>query len=531
VSWVIGRWPASAANRIRARARQPRLSLAVQFLLANLAVLLAAMLVLGGWVGNEIEAAVLKRSGAIAALYVGTAVAPFVQRLAYDRWLEESDLASLDDLLSHTPLGEHTVEFRVWNADRTILYSADRTLIGQRLNPDEGFDEALAGDVTAEMSDLQLGEQRNLRARAERLLEVYTPVRENARGRVIGVIEFYEVPDELVDEVASARQRSWAVVAAITLATYLVLAGIVKRGSDTIVRQQRVAQQQLRELRQLADDNARLYAEAQRAIRLRDDFLTVASHELKTPVAALQAFTQLMRSRLKRGQLRHADFGEVLHEIHRHAIRLGRLGSRVLDTSRIDARELVLRREPTELVELVRGAIDSLARDRTIAFTAPKQLIAFVDPVRVEQVVSNVLDNALKFSPNGGAIEVELAEVGSNGGTVRFSVRDYGIGVPKEHRPHLFERFYQAHAGQHFSGVAGLGLGLYISQQIVAMHGGHIVAEFPTGGGTRVSVTLPTHEPPLDSVTPVGAGQAAPFRNAAENVENAWESRWPNFSS
>jgi signal transduction histidine kinase len=74
---------------------------------------------------------------------------------------------------------------------------------------------------------------------------------------------------------------------------------------------------------------------------------------------------------------------------------------------------------------------------------------------------------------------------------VRLSVRDHGIGVPPEHRPHIFDRFYQAHAGQHFAGVAGMGLGLYISRRIVEMHGGSIQVDAPAGGGTRVSVTLP----------------------------------------
>ncbi len=503
---VIGSWIASVPKRIGARMRVPRLSLAGQFLLANLAVLVLAMLLLGAWVGNEIEEAVLKRSGAIAAMYVGTAVAPYVQRLARDPWLAEADLTTLDHVLTDTPLGERTVEFRVWNANRKVLYSADRSLIGQHLSPDDGYDSALNGDVTAEMSDLQLDEQHDLRGH-DRLLEVYAPVRENARDRVIGVIEFYQLPDELLDEITAARQRSWAVVAAITVVIYLLLAGIVKRGSDTIARQQRTARQQLAELRQLADDNARLYAEAQTAVLLRDGFLTVASHELKTPVAALRAFTQLMRSRFKRGRLPDSDFGDVLDEIYRQSERLGRLGTRVLDASRIDARELVLQCEPTDFASLMRDAIDAIANDRPVALRAPRQLTAFVDPLRMEQVITNLLDNALKFSPGGGPIEVELDEIGHN--TVRFAIRDHGIGVPDEHRPHLFERFYQGHPGQHFSGVVGLGLGLYISHQIVAMHGGQIAAEFPPGGGTRVIVTLPAQETPADRVSTNGVARSA----------------------
>jgi signal transduction histidine kinase len=484
-------WSAWALRRV-ARAPIQRMSLAVQYLLASLVVLLCALLILGVWVGNQIEAAVLSRTGAIAALYVGSAVAPFVQGIAREPRLYESELTGLDHLLSDTPLGERTVEFRVWSSEKTILYSADRSLIGQRLNPDTGYDEALAGGVTAELSDLPLAEHRDLRGWASQLLEVYAPVREDARGRVIGVIEFYQLPDELQDEIAAARQRSWAVVAAITLVTYLLLAGIVKRGSDTIARQQRTVQQQLSDQRQLAEDKARLYQEAQDALRVRGEFLSVASHELRTPVTALLAYTQLMRSRLKRGRLSRAEFGEVLDEVLKQSDRLARLGSQLLDTSRLEAGKLEIKREPTDVAKLVRATVETMTRERVIALEAPTELRAVVDPVRLEQLLGNLLDNALKFSSDDSPLEVKLDE--ARPGWLRLSVRDHGIGVPVEHRPRIFERFYQAHAGQHIAGVAGMGLGLYIGQQIVEMHGGQISAEFPASGGTCITVLLPTAE-------------------------------------
>src|SRR5688572_26467500 len=102
------------------------------------------------------------------------------------------------------------------------------------------------------------------------------------------------------------------------------------------------------------------------------------------------------------------------------------------------------------------------------------------------QVVSNLLDNAIKFSPGGGQIEVEISS--SKRGPARFVVRDHGVGIPPDDRPHIFERFYQAQSGDL---RAGLGLGLYVSRQIVERHGGRIEAEFPDDGGTRMVVSLP----------------------------------------
>jgi signal transduction histidine kinase len=100
-------------------------------------------------------------------------------------------------------------------------------------------------------------------------------------------------------------------------------------------------------------------------------------------------------------------------------------------------------------------------------------------------VLTNLLDNAIKYSPDGGPVEVVLAQTSAS--TVELSVRDHGLGVPVEKRDRIFERFFQAHG----SGHSGMGLGLYVCRHIVELHGGQIRAEFPEDGGTRVSVVLP----------------------------------------
>jgi signal transduction histidine kinase len=115
-------------------------------------------------------------------------------------------------------------------------------------------------------------------------------------------------------------------------------------------------------------------------------------------------------------------------------------------------------------------------------------VIADVDSESIEQVLSNLLDNALKYSPEGGRICVEVGSISE--GQIFIAVRDHGIGIAPERRGSIFERFYQAHADDHRS---GLGLGLYISQQIIAQHGGEMIAEFPPDGGTRFVVRLPVH--------------------------------------
>jgi len=129
----------------------------------------------------------------------------------------------------------------------------------------------------------------------------------------------------------------------------------------------------------------------------------------------------------------------------------------------------------------------------------PPSLEARVDALRLDQVLTNLLDNAVKFSPDGGAIAVGVAPL--DDGAVELSVRDHGLGIPPERRDRIFERYYQAHAAGHRS---GLGLGLHICRQIVELHGGDIRAEFPPGGGTRFVVRLPVNaDPPLTPLRPV----------------------------
>lgn len=249
--------------------------------------------------------------------------------------------------------------------------------------------------------------------------------------------------------------------------------------------------EELARLAALAVDNARLYREARAAIRLRDDFLSVAAHELRTPITGLRGFAQILLRRLtRRGTVDMDQALAAVERIDRQAGKLADLVSRLLDVSRIEDGGLALDVRTIDLVALVADAA-AMAQARTdahvITVRLPARALANVDPIRLEQVLANLLDNAIKYSPNGGPIDVELAHTGDV--AVRIVVADRGLGVPREHRAHIFDRFYQAHADRQISGI---GLGLHISRQIVELHGGRLHAEFPVEGGTRFVVSLPT---------------------------------------
>jgi signal transduction histidine kinase len=234
-------------------------SLARQYLAASLIVVLAGVVITSAWIGHQIQISVLDRIAGVTALYVDSVLGPSLQALAFDdRWLTAADAAALNRLVSTTGLGQDVVLFKVWSLDGRILYSADQSLLGQQFPIDPGLDQARRGEVSADISELAEPENADERERFSRLVEVYAPVRQNGYGRVIAVIEFYLLPDALDAEVRDAQLRSWAVVAGIGLFTYLLLAGIVKRGSDTIQRQQRELQHRL-------DQNLRLHERVRQA--------------------------------------------------------------------------------------------------------------------------------------------------------------------------------------------------------------------------------------------------------------------------
>jgi PAS domain S-box-containing protein len=230
---------------------------------------------------------------------------------------------------------------------------------------------------------------------------------------------------------------------------------------------------------------------AETTLRAQDHFLTVAAHELKTPLTSLRAAAQFLHRRLVQGP--PADPSQLtrsLRTIDDQARKMARLVNQLLETARLQSGPLSLHRTRVNLVELT-GAVVAEARtwsdSRPLTWDAPPEPVwVDADPLRLEQVITNLLDNAIKFSPPGSPIEVRIAEPGPTG--VTLAVRDHGIGIPAELRPRLFERYYQAHDAEYRS---GMGLGLYLSRQIIALHGGSIHAEFPPDGGTRFVVHLP----------------------------------------
>jgi signal transduction histidine kinase/DNA-binding response OmpR family regulator len=252
---------------------------------------------------------------------------------------------------------------------------------------------------------------------------------------------------------------------------------------------------------EVALDNARLFAserrahaEAEAAIRTRDEFLSIASHELRTPVTAIKCTAQLLLSSFGQGVIEPEQVVHRLQMVNAMSERLNLLIGDLLDVSRLRTGQLRLRPVSVDLGRLAGEMVDQyrvlLGSQYPLALTitgTPGQLS--VDPHRIQQTLSNVLENALKYSPDGGRIDVTVHAEGSG---VLMTVVDRGIGLPPEAARTIFEPFGRGANAQKRQ-VPGMGLGLYIARQIVEQHGGRIWAESDGEGcGTVVSIWLPS---------------------------------------
>jgi PAS domain S-box-containing protein len=228
--------------------------------------------------------------------------------------------------------------------------------------------------------------------------------------------------------------------------------------------------------------------EAQRklaeASQLKDEFLSMASHELRTPITAIKIFSELASRRPER------ITPEFLGMVLRQADRLAQLINDLLDVSRLELGRMPVEMRPLDLAALVGEMCErrrSLSEERQISRTIiPEEITVEGDPVRLEQVFSNLLDNAVKYSPEGSPIWLRVSRKHDK---ALVEVEDQGMGIAAEHLPHIFERFYKP--GRHQAVYSGLGLGLYISKEIVEQHGGRIWAESKLGKGSTFFVELP----------------------------------------
>jgi signal transduction histidine kinase len=247
------------------------------------------------------------------------------------------------------------------------------------------------------------------------------------------------------------------------------------------------------------------HAEAQATVRMRDEFLAVAAHELRTPLTVLKGYAQLLTRQLQRPEPDRERLMELAHQLMRQLARFEALNQNLLDVAQLSQGQAMLRREQVDLVAL---AAQILARfeylpERTpehrLVLDAAGPVIGAVDPGRFDQMLTNLLSNALKYSLAGGEVRVSVRRVEQ---MAEVAVSDQGIGMSPAEQARLFQPFMRGERARARAG--GSGLGLYITAQIVRHHGGTISVQSEPGVGTTIALRLPLDGP--DEHAPAGAG-------------------------
>jgi K+-sensing histidine kinase KdpD len=351
-------------------------------------------------------------------------------------------------------------------------------------------------------------------------LDAAAPLAEAARGRVLLLIESRAAANASNPALAQVHEQiamhAWANIP-LTLSGQVI--GVMEfsfgepRG---FTAEDRTFLLTLAQQCAQALDRARLYeaerharAEAEAAVSLRDVFFSVAAHELKTPLTSLLGQAQLLLRRVIRRQADASDdsnapLARSARVVAAQAERLNKMVSALLDIARIDQGRLAIDRTRLDLCTLARQVVEevqpTLERHTVVFEQAAGDVTIEGDALRLEQVLQNLISNAVKYSPEGGVVRVRVALHDSR---ALLEVSDQGIGIPETQLPHLFDRYYRADNAEPYH-IGGMGIGLFVVREIVALHGGEITVSSRQGHGSTFSVWLPLPE----------AALAAPDRSA-----------------
>ncbi len=267
---------------------------------------------------------------------------------------------------------------------------------------------------------------------------------------------------------------------------------------------QRVPVEGAEELAELASSFNKMASETQRSRQVLRDFVANVSHELKTPLTSIRGFVQALSDGTVSDEEERA---KALNIVDTEARRLQGLVAQLLDLSRMEAGQIAMARQDVDLPELVRRALETFAlraeeKGLILDSTVAGSPVVTGDPDRLEQLLGNLLDNAIKYAPAGGQVVVAVWQ---NGDWAAFSVTDNGPGIPAAQLPVVFERFYTSHGSS-----GGTGLGLAIAREIARAHGGDITATSQAGVATTFTMKLPLRQPSKGNGASPDPGAPAP---------------------
>ncbi|HSB70870.1 MAG TPA: HAMP domain-containing sensor histidine kinase [Candidatus Methylomirabilis sp.] len=473
-SWRL--WRAAAASGREQDRRLVRVwrhaSLLTRFTVIGLLFTFTIGLVLGGVVSYELERSSLELAAESLGETVRVEIDPFLRTEDFAGVPSPERLQAIDLKVRETLREGRVVKINLWNPSGMVVYSTDSSLVGRQFPIDAELADALKGEIGMDISDLSREENRKERARFTRLMEIYVPVRIGG-GSVVGAYEVYRRVDGILRMVANTQRLLWIGLGSGLSILYLALFGVVRAAS--------------RQLRRQSEELGRV--EARRVVdKLTTEFVSIVSHELRTPLTALVGFTELLLTQ----PVDEAERREWTENMHAAAKRLTKMVEDLLDVSRIEDGRIELKPQPVD----VKAAVNLVLADFRVHTPAHRleqrcgEAIppVLADPDKLTQILTNLTSNAIKYSPQGGAITISVTAAD---GTVRVSVADQGLGLARDELPRLFERFHRVQDETRRQ-IPGTGLGLYITRRLVELQDGRIWADSAgPGKGSTFHVELP----------------------------------------
>jgi signal transduction histidine kinase len=456
---------------------------------------LLAFVVVGTAVAFAFEGIVRARAERAATFHAvftaGAVLEPLLEGVDLSRPLSGEDLRRVDDAVRTRILTDgRDVRVKLWDSNGTVLYADAPELIGRRFPEEAGeLREVFEGETPSGISDLDDDENVAERTIADKLFFTYVPV--EVDGSTVAVFEMYQRYAVIQGDV-SALLRTIAIAFGIGLVVlYVLLLPIASRASSALRRQNA-------RLNELLAREQETVAELRDFDQKKSDFVAAASHELRTPLTAVLGYLQTMRLPEVSNDTRARD--EFIRASEEQTRRLFRLITNLLSASHLEAGSRPTVLERIDLVQLVESITPALPNGRErVRVDVPGGTAVVADRWRLEQVLTNVLDNALKYSPSGSPVEVE-ARVDAD--AVSIHVRDLGIGVHPDHHDAIFQRFHQVDQSS-TRRHGGLGLGLHLARELSREAGGDISIESTPGTGSVFTITFPISAPTLD---PAGVG-------------------------
>lgn len=470
-----------------------------QLIIIGTATFVVVVIVLVTFVGPAITDFVLEQQKLSAVVFANRLAAEFLAAKDFKTPITDESRENFEEFVGHLQI-PGLFRIKIWNSDGVIVYSDVKELVGKRFPLDDLLGRAFNLETVVSIRkfdpqnprfqhELQFGEG----------LEIHAPITFGNSKETVGVITTYARVGFLKKEIGDIRTAFLIRIALAMLLTFAAPSFLVWRASRTVATQQARLQVYAKGLERMVDEKTRELKEtsekqvkqAEDLARLEDEFVALASHQLRTPPSIIKWYSQILLSG-EIGELNDKQ-RQYVEEVYRATKRMVRLVNDFLNISRIESGSISVKPEPTNLSKIADSAIVELttlisAKRTQIEKHYDKDVpVIYADQKFVRIIFENLISNAIKYTPPGGKVSVTIQKEKSN---VLIKVRDNGYGIPENQKSKMFTKFFRADNVKSKE-PEGTGLGLYLVKFVIEQAGGTIRFESKEGLGTTFYITIP----------------------------------------